>query len=82
MSCWCRVLHEPNELRKVGVFVSASGVCSIWLRHDLACFKDRLKALEKHVAAAGEVLTESQLQALESKEGRETNGVLPQHILP
>ena len=42
--------RTSNELRKVGVFVSPSGVRSIWLRHDLACFKDRLKALEKHVA--------------------------------
>ena len=40
---------------------------SIWLRHDLACFKDRLNALEKHVAETGDVLTESQLQALERK---------------
>ncbi|NQX75469.1 MAG: helix-turn-helix domain-containing protein, partial [Epibacterium sp.] len=27
------------ELRKLGVFVSPSGVRSIWLRHDLATFK-------------------------------------------
>jgi len=38
--------RTSNELRKVGVFVSSSGVRSIWLRHDLACFKDRLKAEE------------------------------------
>lgn len=60
-------VRTSNELRKVGVFVSPSGVRSIWLRHELACFKDRLKALEKHVAETGEVLTESQLQALERK---------------
>ena len=67
--------RTSNELRKVGVFVSPSGVRSIWLRHDLACFKDRLKALEKHVAATGEVLTESQLQALErKKEEKEAHG--------
>ena len=56
--------RTSNELRKVGVFVSPSGVRSIWLRHELACFKDRLKALEKHEAETGEVLTESQLQAV------------------
>ena len=37
--------RTSNELRKRGTFVSPSGVRSIWLRHDLACFKDRLKAL-------------------------------------
>ncbi len=31
-----------NELRKRGVFVSPSGVLSIWLRHDLTNFKLRL----------------------------------------
>ena len=28
-------VRVSNELRKRGVFVSTSGVCSIWLRHDL-----------------------------------------------
>jgi len=39
-------LRVSNELRKAGIFVSSSGVRSIWLRHGLASFKDRLKALE------------------------------------
>ena len=60
--------RASNELRTAGIFVSPSGVRSIWLRHDLACFKDRLKALEKHVAATGAVHTESQLQAIERKQ--------------
>ena len=34
-----------NELRKQGIFISASGVRSVWLRHGLACFRDRWKAL-------------------------------------
>jgi len=38
--------RTSNELRKTGVFVTHSGVRSIWLRHDLANFKKRLKALE------------------------------------
>ena len=37
--------RTSNELRKLGVFVSPSGVRSIWLRHDLANFKNRL---DKH----------------------------------
>lgn len=60
-------VRASNELRKAGVFVSPSGVRSIWLRHDLACFKQRLVALEKHVAATGAVLTEAQVVALEKK---------------
>jgi transposase len=55
------------ELRKRGVFVSPSGVRSIWLRHDLANFKQRLKVLEARVAEEGLILTESQVQALERK---------------
>jgi transposase InsO family protein len=60
-------VRVSNELRKRGVFVSASGVRSIWLRNDLANFKTRLKALEAKVAEDGIILTEAQVQALEKK---------------
>jgi len=59
--------RASNELRRRGIFVSPAGVRSIWLRNDLACFKDRLKALEAKVAEDGSILTESQVQALERK---------------
>ena len=60
-------LRVSNELRKAGVFVSPSGVRSIWLRHGLANFKERLKTLEAKVAEQGIILTEAQVAALEKK---------------
>ena len=61
--------RASNELRKRGVFVTSSGVWSIWLRHDLGNFKQRLKALEAKVANDGAILIELQVQALEKKTG-------------
>jgi len=60
-------LRASNELRKQGVFVSPSGVRCIWLRHHLASFKERLKALEKKSAEENFILTEAQVAALERK---------------
>jgi len=59
--------RTSNELRKKGVFVSGSGVRSIWLRHNLENFKKRLLALEAKVANDGIILTEEQVVALEKK---------------
>ncbi|ONG41975.1 IS481 family transposase [Alkanindiges hydrocarboniclasticus] len=59
--------RTSNELRKTGVFVSGSGVRSIWLRHNLENFKKRLKALEQKVALEGFILNEAQVAALEKK---------------
>lgn len=60
-------VRASNELRKKGTFISPSGVRSVWLRHKLACFKDRLLALEEKVAKENLILTEAQVQALERK---------------
>ncbi len=59
--------RTSNELRKRGVFVSGSGVRSIWLRHKLENFKCRLSALEAKVADEGIELSDAQIAALERK---------------
>ena len=59
--------RTSNELRKIGVFVSGSGVRSIWLHNNLENFKKRLKALEEKVAREGIILSDVQVAALEKK---------------
>lgn len=59
--------RSSNELRKKGIFVSGSGVRSVWLRHNLENFKKRLKGLEDKIATEGIILSESQITALEKK---------------
>lgn len=50
-------LSTSNELRQRGIFVSPSGVRSIWMRHQLASFKQRLSNLEAEVAKTGAAAT-------------------------
>ena len=59
-------LRVANELRKEGVYASPSGVREIWKRNRLTTRKERFAALEERMAREGLVLTESQLQALET----------------
>lgn len=64
-----------NELRKKGLDISAGGVRSVWLRHELEIKSKRLKRLEKWAAENTGILTESQVQALERvKDVEEAHG--------
>ena len=68
-------MRAANELKKRGIVVSAGGVRSIWLRHNLQIKSLRLKRLEKWAAENTNILTEAQIQALEqAKQEREAHG--------
>jgi len=68
-------VRVSNELLKQGIQVSAGGIRSIWVRHDLQVKRLRLKRLEEWAAENGEVLTESQVKALEeAKQEKEAYG--------
>jgi transposase InsO family protein len=72
--------RTANELKKKGIILSAGGVRSIWLRHNLHIKGLRLKRLEQWAAENTNILTESQVRALEeAKEEREAYGEVESH---
>lgn len=72
--------RASNELLRKGVQVSASGIRSIWLRHGIENKTQRLKRLEKYSAETNNILTESQVQALEEQKiEKESHGEVETH---
>ena len=77
-------LHQPmygqtrvsNELKRhQQIHISPAGIRQVWLRHDLTTRARRLKRLEKWAAEEKNILTESQVQALEeAKEEKQAHG--------
>lgn len=73
-------VRVSNELKREGVIVSPGGIRSIWLRHKLEKKGLRLKRLEQWSAEHANILTESQVQALElAKEEKEAHGEIETH---
>lgn len=73
-------VRVSNELKQEGIIVSPGGIRSIWLRHKLEKKSLRLKRLEQWSAEHANVLTESQVQALElAKEEKEAHGEIETH---
>ena len=64
-----------NELRQEGLEISSGGVRGVWLRRDLTTKALRLKRLQKYHTETSNILTESQVQALEdAKEEKQACG--------
>lgn len=73
-------VRVSNELKGEGIIVSGGGVRGVWLRHDIATKALRLKRLQKYSLETSNILTESQVQALESaKEEKQAHGEIETH---
>lgn len=60
-------VRVSNELKRDGVILSPGSVRSIWLRHNLENKSLRLKRLEEWSKSEANILTESQVKALEER---------------
>jgi transposase InsO family protein len=64
-----------NEFKQKGIVISPGGIRGVWLRHGLEKKAQRLNRLEKWAAENTNVLTNNQVQALESaKEEKQAHG--------
>jgi hypothetical protein len=71
---WGQV-RMSNELKKLNYTISPGGVRSVWVRHKLESIQLRLKRLEDWARVETNILTESQVKALEdAKEEKQTHG--------
>jgi len=69
-----------NELRRKGFIVSPGGVRGVWMREDLTTKKLRLKRLQRHHMETSNILTDSQVRALEAaKEEKQAHGEIETH---
>ena len=74
-------VRVSNKLkRNHNVHISAGGVRSVWIRNGIENKNLRLKRLEKWAKEEKNILTESQVQALEpKKDGEEAHGEVETH---
>ena len=73
-------VRVSNELKRKGTNISPGGVRSVWLRHSLENKALRLKRLQEWSAKENNILTESQVQALEEqKQEKEVHGEVETH---
>ncbi len=73
-------VRVSNELKRAGILISPGGVRSVWLRHQIENKKLRLKRLEEWSKNEKNILTESQVKALEDQKlEKEAHGEIETH---
>lgn len=73
-------VRTSSELKKLGAHISASGVRSVWPRHQIENKAQRLKRLEMWSKEENNILSEAQVRALElQKVEKEAQGEIETH---